>query len=311
MAKYVISKPFTTRVTVGGAQGLSSKTFNAGETIDGQMLDGSISVRIAPHSAVNEGAPSNMSYQEFVNIPMEYIDVNSVKQSEMKLSNPQYQQTQEDLNRATNSKYLTMATGVGALAACTYVFYKVGKLPDSIPHERAYVLGACSVGVVSFLVAVGSAWGGGLRGKAEVIATAGMSAGLGGSLGYAITRVAFKQSPKNSLIVAGGLVTAGLAYWWFSMSAENRNKIISEIKEPKQTALIKPPVPVSIDKEVLFGNARPRQVGGGIYNPNLNTAALQAEESARRKPYEDQITQMGLYDEFVEWVRLNREPNRP
>lgn len=162
----------------------------------------------------------------------------------MKLSNPQFQQTQKDLNRARNSKVLAMGTGIGVLAACSYTFYKVGKLPDSIPHERAYVLGACSVGVVSFLVAAGSGLGGGLRGKTEIVVTAGMSAGLGGSLGYAITRVAFKQSPKTSLIVAGGLVTAGLAYWWFSMSTENRNQIISEIKEPKQISLIKERVPV-------------------------------------------------------------------
>lgn len=84
MAKYKFIKPFSERVTVGGAVGLSTKSFNVGDVVEGEKIQRYVDeiggkkptgapivrVRIAPHSPINEGAPSNMSYQEFLDIPI-------------------------------------------------------------------------------------------------------------------------------------------------------------------------------------------------------------------------------------------------
>ncbi len=91
MAKYKFKKDFTAQVTVGGAVGIRSKSFKTGDVVEGDVVDvikptalggGSkpettkgVKIRIAPASAFNQGSPSNMSYQEFLTIPIEYLQL--------------------------------------------------------------------------------------------------------------------------------------------------------------------------------------------------------------------------------------------
>ena len=94
------------------------------------------------------------------------------------------------------------------LATTAYSVYKIGSLPDKIPHERAYVItGIVGGAVVGFL---GMAqWS--PNEKQETMGMVGLST-LVTTLGYSISRGVFKQSPKNSLIA--GLVLLGGAYIW-------------------------------------------------------------------------------------------------
>jgi hypothetical protein len=71
---YIFTQPYCEKVTVGGVVGVREKCFKIGDTIVGKKLkNGKIKIRIAKHSKVNEGKPSNMSYQEFMEIPMSYF----------------------------------------------------------------------------------------------------------------------------------------------------------------------------------------------------------------------------------------------
>jgi hypothetical protein len=71
---YMFIKPYCATITVGGFVGLAEKCFTIGDTVTGkQNVDGSIVIRIAAHSAVNDGPPSPNSYQEFLNVPSEYL----------------------------------------------------------------------------------------------------------------------------------------------------------------------------------------------------------------------------------------------
>ena len=71
---YIFVRPYCAKVTVGGVVGISEKCFKIGETVKGtQTDDGSIRVRIAAHSAVNDGPPSPNSFQEFLNIPSQNL----------------------------------------------------------------------------------------------------------------------------------------------------------------------------------------------------------------------------------------------
>ena len=71
---YVFVNPYCATVTVGGIVGISEKCFKLGEIVKGtQTDDGSIRVRIAAHSVVNDGPPSPNSFQEFLNIPSQNL----------------------------------------------------------------------------------------------------------------------------------------------------------------------------------------------------------------------------------------------
>lgn len=71
---YVFIKPYCDMVTVGGVVGIREKCFNSGDTVSGRVItDGQIAIRIAAHSELNEGPPGPHSYQEFLNVPAEYL----------------------------------------------------------------------------------------------------------------------------------------------------------------------------------------------------------------------------------------------
>jgi hypothetical protein len=71
---YTFIKPFSATVTVGGFVGIKTLSFNVGDRITGnEKTAGMITTRIAEHSYLNDGPPSSASYQEFLNIPSEYL----------------------------------------------------------------------------------------------------------------------------------------------------------------------------------------------------------------------------------------------
>ncbi len=77
MEKYKFIKPYSVSVQVGGAVGLNKKLFKVDDIIEGEVIDGgilSVRTRIAEHSVLNEGASSNASYQEFLDVPLEYLE---------------------------------------------------------------------------------------------------------------------------------------------------------------------------------------------------------------------------------------------
>jgi|SRR5690606_5239628 len=75
-SQYVFVKPFCSIVTVGGVVGITEKCFSTGDTITGyQKEEGKIIIRIAEHSYRNERPQSSMNYQEFLDIPLEYLEV--------------------------------------------------------------------------------------------------------------------------------------------------------------------------------------------------------------------------------------------
>jgi len=73
---YVFLKPYCETVTVGGFVGLAEKCFKIGDIVVGEeRIEGKVTIRIAEHSHLNDGPPSNMSYQEFLDVPSNYLEV--------------------------------------------------------------------------------------------------------------------------------------------------------------------------------------------------------------------------------------------
>lgn len=71
---YIFVKPYCARVTVGGVVGLAEKCFKLGDAVKGtKTTDGSIRVRIAAHSVLNDDPPNSSSYQEFLDIPSQNL----------------------------------------------------------------------------------------------------------------------------------------------------------------------------------------------------------------------------------------------
>lgn len=71
---FKFTTPYTTTITVGGVVGTRERTFKIGETFKG--LDDekeTIRIRIAEHSKMNENCPNSWCYQEFLNVPREYL----------------------------------------------------------------------------------------------------------------------------------------------------------------------------------------------------------------------------------------------
>ena len=68
-----ISK-YSATVTVGGVVGIFERTFEKGEiykgTDDGKKT---ITIRISEHSALNDNCPNSSCYQEFLEVPREYL----------------------------------------------------------------------------------------------------------------------------------------------------------------------------------------------------------------------------------------------
>lgn len=73
---YVFTKPYCTTVTVGGVVGLAEKCFKIGDIVTGkENTSGKLTIRIAEHSALNDGPPNSASYQEFLDVPINYLEL--------------------------------------------------------------------------------------------------------------------------------------------------------------------------------------------------------------------------------------------
>lgn len=73
-SSYVFVKTYCATVTVGGFIGIAKKCFNVGDTILSKgVIEGQVTIRIAWHSDSNEGPPNPNSYQEYLNVPFEYL----------------------------------------------------------------------------------------------------------------------------------------------------------------------------------------------------------------------------------------------
>ena len=67
-------KRHCTMVTVGGVVGIKKRCFEVGDVFVGYRKNEEIvTIRIAEHSALNEGPPTSASYQEFLDVPSEYL----------------------------------------------------------------------------------------------------------------------------------------------------------------------------------------------------------------------------------------------
>jgi hypothetical protein len=118
--------------------------------------------------------------------------------------------TQEEImQEAKKTKQRTIAFIGIPIALVGYSVYKIGKLPDLIPHEKGYVITGLVVGgafaASSFSLSAAA--------PSEKQKNASMVGGLTfmTTLGYAITRGIFKQNPKVSLI-AGAVLAAATYY---------------------------------------------------------------------------------------------------
>lgn len=70
----VFIKSYCTTITVGGFVGIREQCFYAGDTVFcTEVTEEMITIRIAGHSDLNEGPPAPNSYQEYLNVPSEYL----------------------------------------------------------------------------------------------------------------------------------------------------------------------------------------------------------------------------------------------
>lgn len=71
---YIFTKPYCATVTVGGVVGLAERCYKIGDIVSGkENTSGKLTIRIAEHSSVNDGFPSSASYQEFLDVPINYL----------------------------------------------------------------------------------------------------------------------------------------------------------------------------------------------------------------------------------------------
>jgi hypothetical protein len=71
---YAFAKEYCAQVTVGGVVGVAEKCFNIGDVFVGyKKTKEVITIRIAEHSPVNEGPVNSASYQEFLDVPVDYL----------------------------------------------------------------------------------------------------------------------------------------------------------------------------------------------------------------------------------------------
>ena len=65
---------YSATVTVGGDVGIIERKFEIGEIYEGTDKGGeTITIRIAEHSELNEDCPNSWCYQEFLEVPREYL----------------------------------------------------------------------------------------------------------------------------------------------------------------------------------------------------------------------------------------------
>jgi len=68
--KFEFVSEYRASITVGGILGTKEQTFEVGEIYKGVDLgEDSITIRIAEHTKRNEDCPSNLCYQEFLDVP--------------------------------------------------------------------------------------------------------------------------------------------------------------------------------------------------------------------------------------------------
>jgi hypothetical protein len=73
--EYIFTKPYCETVTVGGVVGLAEKCFKIGDIVTGKEIKtGKLTIRIA-HSSLNDGPPNSASYQEFLDVPLNYLEI--------------------------------------------------------------------------------------------------------------------------------------------------------------------------------------------------------------------------------------------
>ncbi|NMM47753.1 hypothetical protein [Marinigracilibium pacificum] len=73
-AEYEFINEYTATITVGGVVGIEDRTFIIGEIYKGTVLDSeTIKIKIAESSEMNKNCPNSWCYQEYVNVPKEYL----------------------------------------------------------------------------------------------------------------------------------------------------------------------------------------------------------------------------------------------
>lgn len=71
---YVFIKKYTTKVVVGGVVGIYDRTFEIGEVYEGKDEGKeTIEIRIAEYTEINNDCPNNRCYQEFIEVPREFL----------------------------------------------------------------------------------------------------------------------------------------------------------------------------------------------------------------------------------------------
>jgi hypothetical protein len=73
---YAFTKPYCATITVGGVVGISEKCYQIGDIVTGkENTSGKLTIRIADHSALNDGPVTSASYQEFLDVPLDYLAI--------------------------------------------------------------------------------------------------------------------------------------------------------------------------------------------------------------------------------------------
>ncbi|AUS04158.1 hypothetical protein [Pseudotamlana carrageenivorans] len=73
-SEYEFVKEYSTTVTVGGFVGIAQRNFQIGEVYKGtKQGNGTISIRIAEHSELNDDCPNSWCYQELLDVPQEFL----------------------------------------------------------------------------------------------------------------------------------------------------------------------------------------------------------------------------------------------
>lgn len=109
--EYVFTKPYTARIMVGGAVGLLTKTFKAGDKLIGTSGRNGISLELRKANQWDNKAPTNMSSQRMLLVPAEYLKPTNSKHS-------------HDSGIKTAKSGITLKK-VAIIAAISFVFYKI------------------------------------------------------------------------------------------------------------------------------------------------------------------------------------------
>ena len=71
---FEFTSEYSTNITVGGVVGIIERTFEIGEIYEGIDEGGdTVSIRIAEHTKLNEDCPNSWFYQEFLEVPRDFL----------------------------------------------------------------------------------------------------------------------------------------------------------------------------------------------------------------------------------------------